>query len=142
MIRTEVTLSAAHMVHTDEESKCYRMHGHNWKVILELDGKIQEDGMIVDFNDIKEYLNQMDHNVWIPTPRKHCEKLTEYFKMFDKYGDCIQLPVPVITCEVVVKFLLQQFKKRWPHLTYVKITLYESEKSYAMAKWDVMELIK
>ena len=46
--------------------KCENIHGHNWKVVLNVQGeKLNEIGLLVDFNDLKTVLkkiiNFLDH---------------------------------------------------------------------------------
>ena len=65
IIKTEGKFSAAHVVHTTD-TKCSRLHGHTWKVEVLIDGKIQDDGMVVDFIKIKEIINYYDHMTMMP----------------------------------------------------------------------------
>lgn len=46
--------------------KCENIHGHNWKVVLNVQGeKLNEIGLLIDFNDLKTVLkritNLLDH---------------------------------------------------------------------------------
>jgi len=55
----------------DYPGACNRMHGHNWKVEVEVVGsKLDETGMIIDFKKIKQATNQiadrLDHLVVTP----------------------------------------------------------------------------
>ena len=58
----EGTIDSAHFV-PDSNSKCENIHGHTWKVQIDIVGEIQNDGMILDFGKIKDLLNTLDHNV-------------------------------------------------------------------------------
>ena len=50
-IKTE--FSSAHTL-IGHEGDCKRMHGHNWKVEVEVSGnKLDNIGMVIDFKDIK-----------------------------------------------------------------------------------------
>ena len=60
--------SAAHLL--PGHSKCGRMHGHNYVVDVAIEKETNENGMIVDFievkKDIREFLNQhLDHKLLI-----------------------------------------------------------------------------
>lgn len=134
MIRTEVTMAATHMVHTDKKSKCYRIHGHNWKLEIKIDGEIQEDGMIVDFNDLKELFDIYDHRVWFPDDVTGCEKLDNLKDTLELLGDCVFIDVPVVTCEYMVEHFAEQLFQKFPQLEFVVLTLWESEKSFAKVK--------
>jgi 6-pyruvoyltetrahydropterin/6-carboxytetrahydropterin synthase len=43
-----------HRLHEQPESKCYNMHGHSWWVELEIEGELDDHGMIMDFGDVKK----------------------------------------------------------------------------------------
>ena len=54
--------SAAHrlMNHT---GKCRRLHGHNYKVTIEVEGGIDlKTGMVVDFDDLKKVVKYVDES--------------------------------------------------------------------------------
>ena len=47
--------------------KCSTMHGHNYRVRIECAGKVDGNGMIVDFHEIKRHVDpiieQLDHKL-------------------------------------------------------------------------------
>lgn len=56
----ETSFSAAHFI--PGHAKCGKMHGHNYKVRAEIEGKVNKDGgMVVDFGKVKEVLRRFDH---------------------------------------------------------------------------------
>lgn len=59
------TFSAAHNLR-DYKGKCEKLHGHNWKVEVEVPGKkLGKSGMLIDFHDLKkkleDILTEFDH---------------------------------------------------------------------------------
>ncbi|MDD5131540.1 MAG: 6-carboxytetrahydropterin synthase QueD [bacterium] len=57
--------SAAHNLR-DYKGKCENLHGHNWKVEVEVRGKkLGKSGMLIDFHDLKkkveDVLTRLDH---------------------------------------------------------------------------------
>lgn len=63
-VEKEMELSAAHYLHLPYESKCTKMHGHNWKIKIYCKSeKLDENGMVVDFSEIKNIVNQLDHKL-------------------------------------------------------------------------------
>jgi 6-pyruvoyltetrahydropterin/6-carboxytetrahydropterin synthase len=54
-------LSSAHQLSLHYESKCNRMHGHNFKVEVWITGLVDEFGMVVDFYIIKNEVMKLDH---------------------------------------------------------------------------------
>ena len=52
-LTVEVEFAAAHQLR-GYEGNCARLHGHNWKVIVEMTGsRLNEVGMLVDFKTMK-----------------------------------------------------------------------------------------
>lgn len=51
--------SAAHNLR-NYKGKCERLHGHNWKVEVEVQGKkLGKSGMLLDFHDLKKELENI-----------------------------------------------------------------------------------
>ncbi len=64
-LKTVSEFAAAHTLR-NYDGPCSRMHGHNWKVEVELTGsELDEAGMIIDFRQIKratrEIAERLDH---------------------------------------------------------------------------------
>jgi len=133
-IRTEMNFAAAHIVHTDESSKCFRLHGHNWKLEIELYGEIQENGMIVDFNDIKKTLDPFDHRTWLPA-RANCPSIIALVENLAE-ENFMEVGVPAITCEHMVVHFARILFDAFEQIEWLNLKLWESEKSYAtFRKW-------
>jgi 6-pyruvoyltetrahydropterin/6-carboxytetrahydropterin synthase len=49
--------AASHFL-TKYHGKCENLHGHNYKVIVIIEGPIREDGMVMDFKEIKTIVNE------------------------------------------------------------------------------------
>ncbi len=45
--------------------KCKNIHGHSYKMIVELEGELQSSGMVMDYYDVKKNINpiveRLDH---------------------------------------------------------------------------------
>jgi 6-pyruvoyltetrahydropterin/6-carboxytetrahydropterin synthase len=57
------------------QGKCARVHGHTYKVEIMVEGPVGDDGFVMDFYQVKKYLNsaleEMDHkdlNYILPNP--------------------------------------------------------------------------
>lgn len=63
----EVEFDAAHRV-PNHKSKCRNLHGHRYRVIVHVTGPLSEDGsdegMVLDFGDIKRALMEKIHDVY------------------------------------------------------------------------------
>lgn len=56
-------ISACHHLELDYESKCTRMHGHNWIITVYARAKeLNHNGMVCDFTDVKQRIHSyLDH---------------------------------------------------------------------------------
>lgn len=57
--------AASHFL-TKYHGKCENLHGHNYKLIVTIEGSVKEDGMVLDFKILKDkvkekVLNKLDH---------------------------------------------------------------------------------
>lgn len=64
-LTTEVEFAAAHRLN-GYDGNCARLHGHNWRVVIEVTGQTLDDiGMVVDFKTIRararEIAKRLDH---------------------------------------------------------------------------------
>ena len=60
LLTCEASFDAAHFL-TNYDGKCHNIHGHRWRVALNIKGE-PKNGMVVDFNDIKKDLkNECDY---------------------------------------------------------------------------------
>ncbi|MBT9167917.1 MAG: 6-carboxy-5,6,7,8-tetrahydropterin synthase [Syntrophomonadaceae bacterium] len=94
------------------EGACSRLHGHTWKVTVEVTGGLSAVyGIVMDFGDLKSLveplLSRLDHsnlNELVPSPT--CENLTDWL-----------------------------IRKLWPslpaHITKLRVQVQEGEGGYA-----------
>lgn len=57
-VTTHSEFDAAHFL-AGYQGKCSNIHGHRWEVVVRVSGKELEDGMVVDFKDLKKSLREM-----------------------------------------------------------------------------------
>jgi len=64
-VKKRLEISAAHKLELSYESKCSRLHGHNWIVTVECKAEnLNADGMVTDFSLIKRMIQErLDHTV-------------------------------------------------------------------------------
>ena len=107
--------SSAHMLR-GYKGKCEKLHGHNWKVEIEIEGEELDDiGLLIDFKDIKKILADsiefLDH------------KLINDIEPFDKINP---------SSEQISKFLHERIGNMLPEkINIVKTSIWESENSKA-----------
>jgi 6-pyruvoyltetrahydropterin/6-carboxytetrahydropterin synthase len=65
IINKEFVFEAAHNL-KNYKGKCSKLHGHRWKLIISIEGKINKEGMVMDFKKLKDYvekriISKLDH---------------------------------------------------------------------------------
>ncbi|MEM2918303.1 MAG: 6-carboxytetrahydropterin synthase QueD [Candidatus Altiarchaeota archaeon] len=110
-IGREFYFDAAHFL-PRYKGKCERFHGHTYKLEVIIDGEIQKNGMVLDFNDLNKIVNEkilnfLDHR-----------NLNEIFKQ--------------PTAERIAEWIFSKLKKELPCLYSVK--LWEGK-----GKWVLIE---
>jgi 6-pyruvoyltetrahydropterin/6-carboxytetrahydropterin synthase len=104
-------ISAAHQLN-DYNGPCARIHGHNWKIQVDVRvAYLDNIGIAVDFNDLDDWLWQ------IIGPFDH--QLINSVPPFDKINP---------TAENLVKFIFEQLKERLPQgVTPFRVTACETD---------------
>ena len=64
-IKKTFEVAGAHQLTLDYESKCCKLHGHNWLITIYCKSReLNRNGMVIDFGDIKRLISdRLDHNV-------------------------------------------------------------------------------
>ncbi|MCD6192504.1 MAG: 6-carboxytetrahydropterin synthase, partial [Candidatus Aminicenantes bacterium] len=63
-ITKRFTIAAAHKLPWGLEHPCSRLHGHNYWIEIELEGELNEQGCVMDYQalrDFKTLLRKYDH---------------------------------------------------------------------------------
>ena len=72
--KDHLVFSAAHFI-TFNGNICERLHGHNWRLAVEVAGPLDENHYVFDFIALRDatqkLVNELDHHVLLPT--KHEE---------------------------------------------------------------------
>lgn len=111
---------------------CVNIHGHSYKMRVELEGRVNENQMLLDFYDIhrivQPYLDKLDHSFIID------EKDTVVLS-FLKENNFKYFIIPNFTTSEFmvihfVKMFEQEFKK-FENLDLLRIRIYETEDAFA-----------
>ena len=58
------TFDAAHKLPKDEcYGKCSNLHGHTYKLIVTMEGPVNEKGWVINFSDLKKIVNKVVESV-------------------------------------------------------------------------------
>ncbi len=108
----ETTISAAHLLR-EYEGPCSRLHGHNWKIRVEVSSnELNEHGIAIDILDLKnltwKVIGPFDHN---------------------NFNDIVPFDEINPTAENIVKFFYDEIGKLLPsNIMLISIRLWETEK--------------
>jgi len=139
----KMNFSSSHFI--TEHDKCERLHGHNYRLKIELCGELDENFMIMDFNIVKKRIKQvceiLDHRVLLPlnSPIVKVSETEGQVEVSSKkkfYSipsvDCVMLPIESTTAEQLAKYIFEELAKSLPSLE--KVCVSESEGSAAYFK--------
>mgnify|MGYP000226705492 CR=1 FL=1 len=115
--------------------KCKNLHGHSYKMDVELEGEIDAQGIVVDFHDIKHIINpivdQLDHSTIIS------EKDSELLEVF-KAKNWKYFLVPFDStaenlCDYFLKLIVDDNRDFLTEkkITKIGIRMYETDTAYA-----------
>ena len=108
----ETDFSAAHQLRGYKGS-CERLHGHNWKVQIFLEGEeLDEIGMLIDFREVKEKANRLIEKL----DHRYLNELPEFSKVNP-------------TTENIARYIFRELSKEINNIK--KVTVWESENSCA-----------
>jgi 6-pyruvoyltetrahydropterin/6-carboxytetrahydropterin synthase len=118
--KNQQVFSAGHFI-TFNGHVCERLHGHNWRVAVEVDGPLDENGYVFDFialRDATQHLvAELDHRMLLPTQHPQIlvtaddREVTARFEqkrwVFPR-EDCVLLPVANTTAELIAHWLAER----------------------------------
>jgi 6-pyruvoyltetrahydropterin/6-carboxytetrahydropterin synthase len=107
-----------------EGDKCERLHGHNYRAAVEIEGVLDENYYVFDFitlkNRVKVITDELDHRMMLPT-RNRVISLEESPKsirvrykdrewVFPR-DDCVLLPIENTTAELLSRYIGERLRE-------------------------------
>lgn len=118
--KDHLVFSAAHFI-TFNGKVCERLHGHNWRVAVEVAGPLDENSYVFDFialrDAIQKLVHDLDHRVLLPlhhpaikvtSGERETEARFEDRRWVFPNEDCAILPVANTTAELIAHWMGQQ----------------------------------
>jgi 6-pyruvoyltetrahydropterin/6-carboxytetrahydropterin synthase len=122
--------------------KCERLHGHNWRVGVTVEGEPDERGLVVDFLELKRFIGRVcggyDHHLLLPSKNKSLKRLAEgtstritvHGREFRfPSGDVVWLPVVNTTVEELARVIADEVVKNlssYPNVHRITVWVEES----------------
>jgi len=147
--KDHLVFSAGHFI-TFNGNICERLHGHNWRVAVEIAGTLDENHYVFDFIALRDatqtIVGELDHSVLLPTEHPAIsvtvaeDEVTARFEsrrwVFPR-EDCRLLPVANTTAERIAHWIASELIKRLdlhsnPELNEIRVDVEENFGQWAM----------
>ncbi len=119
---------------TFHEGKCVNLHGHSYKMLVELEGEPDSDGMVLDYYDLSQIilpiLDELDHAFMLYSADK---EIIEFFKKINSKIVVVNFEA---TAENMCGYFLEKIKNsNLPeNINSIKVKVFETEDTYAENK--------
>ncbi len=121
--KDHLVFSAAHFI-TFNGNICERLHGHNWRVAVEVAGPLDENRYVFDFIALRDatqkIVDELDHRMLLPTLHQAIHVTTTQNEVEVRFEnrrwvfpaeDCILLPVINTTAEEIAFWIANRLRK-------------------------------
>lgn len=111
--------------------KCKNIHGHSYKMTVEFDGDVMDNGMVIDFYDIKKIvqplIEKLDHAFMVYKEDKEIITFLEKMKSKKVVVDFQS------TVENICDYFLNEIKKAGlpKNILQIKVRVHETPANYA-----------
>ena len=110
---------------------CKNIHGHSYKMIVEFDGDLNKQGMLIDYYDVEKIINpiieKLDHSFMV---NKKDKVVIEFLEKINSKKVVVDFES---TAENISKYLLDEIvKSNFPsNVKKLTVRIFETEKDYA-----------
>jgi 6-pyruvoyltetrahydropterin/6-carboxytetrahydropterin synthase len=108
-----------------EGDQCERLHGHNYRAAVEMEGMLDENYYLFDFIALKKFTkaitDELDHHMLLATrnafirveesPQRVQVRYRDREWVFPR-GDCILLPIENTTAELLARWIAQRLLEK------------------------------
>ena len=122
--KEQLIFSAAHFI-TFNGDICERLHGHNYRVMAEVRGCLDENHYVIDFialrDTLQEITSELDHHMLLPTEHEQIKVVAGESEVEVSFqdrlwvfplDDCILLPLANTTTELLARHIGNQLVER------------------------------
>ena len=107
-----------------EGDKCERLHGHNYRTAVEVEGPLDENHYVFDFIALKHLTkaitDELDHRMMLPTKNPHIRVEYRGSAIHVNYRDrewrfpaedCVLLPIENTTAELLARYIAGRLRE-------------------------------
>lgn len=115
--KDQLVFCSGHFISFDGH-QCERLHGHNYRTAVEVEGPLDENFYVFDFIALKkrtkEITDELDHYVLLATKNPVIRVVEEAGRVRVTYkerewvfprGDCVLLPIENTTAELIARYI-------------------------------------
>src|SRR5262245_55932183 len=123
-----LVFSAGHFI-TFNGDHCERIHGHNYRVAVEVEGPLDENSYVFDFialrDQPKSFSDELDHRMLLPANSPLILLEDDGPNVVARYRErhwsfpreeCVILPVPNTTAEMLATYIASRLREAWTAL--------------------------
>jgi 6-pyruvoyltetrahydropterin/6-carboxytetrahydropterin synthase len=151
-----LVFSSGHFI-TYLGDQCERIHGHNYRTAVEVEGDLDENHYVIDFIALKDLtksiLDELDHRMMLPTKSSMIRLHDDGSNIRVTYGDrywsfprdeCALLPVANTTAELLADYIAGRLHeamtvRRWHLPRVLRVEVEESFGQSARVEWRLGE---
>lgn len=150
--KDHLVFSAAHFI-TFNGNICERLHGHNWRVAVEVAGPLDENSYVFDFIALRDATQklvvELDHRVLLPTQHPAIRVKAENGEVAATFEtrrwvfpreDCVLLPVANTTAELIARWMALQLLEVIHRHPGQKLELLRVEIEENFGQWAMCEV--
>ncbi len=150
--KDHLVFSAAHFI-TFNGNICERLHGHNWRVAVEVSGPLDENRYVFDFIALRDatqkIVDELDHRMLLPTRHqtirvtsgeKEVEVRFEQKRWIFPAEDCFLLPVVNTTAEEIAFWMASRLQKDMIEQTEHHLESLRVEIEENFGQWAICEI--
>ena len=146
--------SAAHFI-TFAGDVCERLHGHNYRVAVEVEAPLDVNQYVIDFialrDELKQITDELDHRMLLPTGHpliRVTDDGREVQAVFTPdgrrwifpHGDCAILPIANTTAELLARYIGERLRAALAARTKVTPTRLVVAVDENHGQWGICEL--
>ena len=115
--KDHLVFCAGHFI-SYEGDKCERLHGHNYRATVELEGPLDDNYYLFDFIALKRHTkvitDELDHRMLLATRNAYIKVDEGPDRVYVTYrgrewvfprGDCVLLPIENTTAELIARYI-------------------------------------
>ena len=138
---------------TYQGDQCERIHGHNYRTAVEVEGDLDENHYVIDFIALKDLtksiIDELDHRMMLPTRSRHILLHEEGPNIRVTYGDrywsfpreeCALVPIANTTAELLADYIAGRLRtamseRGWAPPRLLRVEVEESFGQSARVEW-------